>query len=65
MVSGVTHGGVLGPVLFFVSNREMFKVLDNTLMRYTDESTLLASIRTPSERLPVAFINWDMDRFSN
>ena len=41
-VSGVLQGSVLGMLLFFVFTSELFSILENKLIGYADDSTLMA-----------------------
>ena len=54
VVSGVPQGSVLGPLLFILYTSDMFAVVDNRLYNYADDSTLVATIRSPADRIPVA-----------
>ena len=42
VVSGVTQGSVLGPLLFLLCTSELFSILKNKLTGYADDSTLMA-----------------------
>ena len=48
------QGSVLGPLLFIIYTSEMFELVENRLFAYADDSTLLAVIRKPVDRLAVA-----------
>ena len=54
IVSGVPQGSVLGPLLFNLYTRELASVLENTFVGYADDSTLLAVIPSPKNRVMVA-----------
>jgi hypothetical protein len=50
VVSGVPQGSVLGPLLFILYTAEMFDIVENHLVGYADDSTLLAVVRRPADR---------------
>ena len=52
--SGVPQGSVLGPLLFFLYTSELFSILENKLIGYADESTLMALVPSPGVRVAVA-----------
>ena len=54
VVSGVLQGSVLGPLLFFLYKSELFSILENKLIGYADDSTLMAVVPTPGVRVAVA-----------
>ena len=43
VVSEVPLGSVLGPLLFLLYTSELFSILENKLIGYADDSTLMAS----------------------
>ena len=54
VVSGVPQGSVLGPLLFLVYTSELFSILENKLIGYADDSTLIAVVPSPGVRVAVA-----------
>ena len=53
-VSGVSQGSVLGSLLFLLYTSELFSILENKLIGYADESTLMAVVPSPGIRVTVA-----------
>ena len=54
VVSGVPQGTVLGPLLFLLYTSEFFSILENKLIGYADDSTLMAVVPSPGVRVAVA-----------
>ena len=54
VVSRVLKGGVLGHILFLLYSSELFSILENKLIGYADDSTLMAVVPSPSVRVAVA-----------
>ena len=48
-VSGVPQVSVLGPLLFFLDTSELFSILENKLIGYADDSTLMAVVSYRTE----------------
>ena len=53
-VSGVPQGSGLGHLLFLLCTSEHFSILENKLIGYTDDSTLMAVVPSPGVRVVVA-----------
>ena len=54
VVSRVQQGSVLGPLLFLLYTSELFLLLENKLIGYADDSTLIAVVSSPGVRVAVA-----------
>ena len=54
VVSGVPQGSVLGLLLFLLYTLELFSILENKLIGYADDSTLMAVVPSPGVRVAVA-----------
>ena len=66
VVSGVPQGSVLGPLLFILYTADLFSVVENELFNYADDSTLVARVRSPSNRcLVAASLDRDLVRIRN
>ena len=54
VVSGVPKGSILGPLLFLLYTSELFSILENKLIGYAGDSTLMAVVPSPGVRVAVA-----------
>ena len=54
IVSGLPQGCVLGRLLFLLYTSERFSILENKLIGYADDSTLMAVVPSPGVRVTVA-----------
>ena len=54
VMSGMLQGSVLGLLLFFLYTLELFSILENKLISYADDSTLIAVVPSPGIRVTVA-----------
>ena len=54
VVSGVPQSSVLGPLLFLLYTSELSHILENKLIGYADNSTLMAVVASPGVRAAVA-----------
>ena len=50
----VPQGSVLGPLLFLLYTSELFSILENMLIGYADDSTLMANVPSPGVRVTAA-----------
>ena len=67
VVAGVPQGSVLGPqfFLFFLYTVELFSIVEKKLYGYADDSTLVAVVPSPGERVAVSeSMNSDLNRVS-
>ena len=53
-ISGVLQGSVLGPLLLHLCISELLYILENKLIGYADDSTLMAVVPSPGVRVVVA-----------
>ena len=53
-LQNLPQGSVLGPLLFLLYTSELFSILENKLIGYADDSTLMAVVPSPSVRVAVA-----------
>ena len=50
----VSQGSALGQLLFLLYTSELFSILENKLIGYADDSTLMAIVPSPGVRVTVA-----------
>ena len=63
VVSGVPQLGVLGLQLFLLYTAELFSIVENKLYGYADDSTLVAVVPSPGERVAISeSMNHDLNR---
>ena len=66
VVSAVPQGSVFRPLLFLLYTSELFSILENKLIGYADDSTLMAVIPSPGVTTAVAeSTNRDLSRVSD
>ena len=53
VVSGVPQGSVFGLLVFLLYTSELFSILENKLIGYADDSTLMAAVPSNGTALPV------------
>ena len=54
VVSGMPKGSVLGPLLILLYTSELFSILQNKLIGYANDSTLIAVVPSPGVRVALA-----------
>ena len=54
IILGVPQGSVSCPLLFILYTSEIFELVENRLIAYADDSTLLAVVREPADRPAIA-----------
>ena len=54
VMSGVPQGSVFGPLLFLLYTSELFYILENKLIGYDDDSTLIAVVPSPGLKVAIA-----------
>ena len=54
VVSGVPEGSVVISLLFFLYSSELFSILENKMICYADDSTLIDVVPSPGFRVTVA-----------
>ena len=52
-MSGVPQSNVFGPLLLLLYTSELFSVLENKLIGYANDSTLIAVVLSPGVRITV------------
>ena len=53
VLSGVFQGSVFGRLLFLLYTSEMISILENKLISYADDSTVMAVVPSPGVRVAV------------
>ena len=66
VVSGVSQGSVLGPLLFILYTADLFSIVDNLLVGYADDATLNSVAQRPANGVSVSnSLQCDTDTISN
>ena len=66
VVSGVPQGSVLGPLSFILYTADLFSIVDNLLVGYADDATLISVTQRPANRVSVSnSLQCDIDKISN
>ena len=64
-VSGLPQGSVLGPQLLLLYTAELLSIVENKLYGYANDSTLMAVVPPPGERVAVSeSMNRDLNKVS-
>ena len=64
IISGVPQGSVLEPLLFIIHTNNVCKGLENKLVSYADDGSLMSVVQYPTNRSLVAeSLNRDLDTF--
>ena len=65
VISSVLQGSVLGPLLFILYTHDMWFGLENMVVSYADDATLLARILLPNMRSDVTeYLSRDLNKIS-
>ena len=65
VVSGVSRGSVSGRLLFLLYTSDLFLILENKLICYANDSTLIAIVPSPGVRVKVAeSLSRDLEKVS-
>ena len=51
VVSGVPQGSVLGPLLFLLNTSELISIVEDKLIGYADDSTMMAVVPSSGARV--------------